>query len=175
MARDWAETTLGERVLHAMKAAGYANRQNAFARDAKLPNPTLSRLANDKSPTAVRRSADVLSKIAEVAKVDPTWLARGTGEPTVTNGAAPENDEPYPSKRPAAAALRGLIDDQAIDAMLSEEHRGSTSDPGEAFWIGRAKWWHRQRQQVAAELKMPPEMAEAPTLEGRPKKGRKSA
>ncbi len=173
MPRKWAESTLGERVEYAIKLAALGS-QNDFARAAGLKTATLSRAKNDANPTAQHRAGDTIAAIARTAMVDTAWLVSGVGEP---KGKAAEPVEPnrYPSKTTAAKALAGIVDPEAIDAMLSEEHRGSTEDPGAPFWVGRAKWWHQERKRLAAELKapaMPAEMDEAPKIEARPKKKR---
>lgn len=85
-----------------------------------------------------------------------------------------EYDLRYPTKRTAAALLKNIVDDEAIELMLNEEHVGSEGDPGEEFWIESAKRWHRRRTKLRADVKaMPPELAEELPMTGRPKKGKK--
>lgn len=78
---------------------------------------------------------------------------------------------------PAAEAMRGLVDEEAIRAMLSEEHRGSSEDPGEQFWMERARWWHMERARLrhliemdGGALEQPPPLAPRPKAERGKKK-----
>jgi transcriptional regulator with XRE-family HTH domain len=159
MAKNWAKSTLGDRVTHVVDTAIAAKRvssQNAFARAAGLEHATLSRVANDRSLTAEHRTGDTITKIARMGNVSERWLSSGEGSPdapAVADEASP--DPRYPSKVSAARAMRGVHDDAAIEAMLSEEHRGSIEDPGAEFWIGRIKWWQRERERARAEIGAP--------------------
>lgn len=157
------KTTLGARVEEAIRRSGLAH--NEFSRASGVSTPVLSRLKADTAETAGKRSAEELAKVARVGGVDLMWLAMGV-EPKAS--ALTPQSERYPSKAPAARAMRGILDDDAIEAMLSEEHYGSTEDPGAVFWMTRAKWWHEQR----AKMRKPGASGidGSPPLEPRPKK-----
>jgi hypothetical protein len=97
-------------------------------------------------------------------------VRRHLGEPEEPT----QTEHRFPSKFPAAEILHGLVSEEAINAMLREDHRGSTSDPGTDFWIGRAKHWEAERRKAKRDIarELPPELAEEPPLEPRPKKGK---
>jgi hypothetical protein len=97
-----------------------------------------------------------------------------TGE-TIDTRTRLERAERFPSRKAAAAALRGLVDDEAIDAMMSEEHYGTDGDPGADFWLERAAWWNRKRKELREGF-VPPstDLDEPPPMTARPKKVNRS-
>lgn len=80
----------------------------------------------------------------------------------------------YPTRAPAAAIMRGLVSDEAIEAMLTEEHWGTTSDPGLDFWVERAQFWEARRAELESKLRpvATPDLDAPPPMEPRPRKRR---
>lgn len=115
----------------------------------------------------LRKLGDLGVGGAKAARAIRRYLGIGGETRTV------ERDERYPAKRVAAALLRGLISDEAIDAMLSEEYRGGELNPSEEFFIARGRFFEKRRLELKAELQPPPvpaELARPLPMEGRPKK-----
>lgn len=168
--KDWKASTLGERVEFALKRSGLAH--NVFARAAGLETATLSRVKADQSIGGKHeRQGSTLEPIARVAKVSLRWLTSGDGDPDDAPALVTAPATRYPSKVPAAAAMRGIVSEEAIEAMLSEEHAGTTTDPGPGFWMDRAVWWDDERKKRAAREPHP--IDEPPPMLPRPKKGKK--
>ncbi len=80
----------------------------------------------------------------------------------------------YPTRAPAAAIMRGLVSDEAIEAMLTEEHWGTISDPGIDFWVERARFWEARRREIQLQFGpvQTPELDSPPPMEPRPRKRR---
>lgn len=98
---------------------------------------------------ATRPAHDTLAALARAAGVSVEWLASGEGEPRLEGARAAqpglhlEYVERYPSRREAAAALAGLVRQDAIDGVL-RWHLHNEEDPGMAWWIERIKELARQ-------------------------------
>lgn len=138
--RDWRKTTLGARVRHAVERSK-AGSNNAFAKAAGIASGPFSRIINDQSTGKVHRSPTLLAAIARAGGVSLHWLSTGEGQPEERHHEAPSvaaGPDRYPSRRAEAEALRGLVSDSAINAMLVEEHKGAPeTDPGAEHWFAR--------------------------------------
>lgn len=167
------KTTLGERVEAVIKRSWLG--QNAFGRKAGVSSPVLSRYKSDTNRTATKRSGDILKRIATAGNASLDWLTSGEGD--IEENPSEPTDNRYPSKQPAAKMLRGVVDDEAIEAMLSEEHYGSTADPGADYWIDRAQWWHQRRHKAIAAVSGPgvkDPTEESPPMEARPRSNQRT-
>lgn len=170
MPRDWSASTFGERV--AFVAAKFPT-QNKLGVAAGIESGPLSRLVNTKTRTAGNRSADLVTRIARAGGVSTEWLSTGEGQPeTASEASSAAAPVAYPSKLSAAKGMEGLVDPQAIAAMMTEEHRGSDEDPGPEFWTERILWWQRERERRRAQLAEPAPADEPPPMAPRPRRSR---
>lgn len=164
---------IAARLRRALLARGLS--QTELAEKAGIDKGHLSKLLKGERGESTRK--ETREKLAGALDVDAQWLFAGYGPDPFGGGgsgqyeAVKPNDDRYPSKRAAAAALQGVVAQQAIEAMMSEEHSGSDGDPGADFWFDRGLWWDRKRRDAMG----PPvsDLEDPPPLAGRPKKEKK--
>lgn len=116
-------STLAERIALMVKETGLS--QNALGRAVGIESGPMSRLANDQSEES-ERSAAHLVKLALEHGYSPVWLVLGRGEKRSfgnTEGSVPS------AVGAVAAALSGIYDPEAIEAMRQEPHGPNASDP----------------------------------------------
>lgn len=130
--RDWEESSLGERLKHALKLRGWS--VNHLGKVTGLTGGPVSRLSRRTERTA--GSPDGLIKIADALKVELRWLADGRG-PIERHQQTRTADE----RRALAAELarEDGIQDAAIEAVLAEEIRGEDAQRSTMWWGRRIR------------------------------------
>lgn len=160
--------TVGKRLQRAMAARGLSQRE--LAKVTKLEASTISRFASDARGDQPRK--ETREKLATALDVSVGWLWAGEQpDPFGLPAEATASTARYPSKVAAAQAMRGLLDPEAIAAMITEEAGGVGSegvDPGPEYWTERAQWWHEKRRQTRAAVD--PKLDAAAPMVPRPKR-----
>lgn len=154
----------GERVKAELKKRKLSARY--LAQQSGLDEGSLSRLIRgERNPTG-----ESLQKIASALGVTTQYLLTGSNEPEPP---APEvrsttvvYEDDYPSRAAVIALLRGKVDPQVFDALVTIRFE-LDGDPGEEFWLKEVRRLKRLRDRfevdAGAELqpmpgdRMPPE------------------
>lgn len=121
-------STPADRVTWLLKQVWSDNR-SAMARDIGVTHSVLTKIASGTQAPG----RQVLSKLAEHPKVNPTWLLTGSGEPLLVKNDSPEEGWPLPI---AAQALPG--DMEKFRALLSGE-----SFPVAGAFYRPSRYWLR--------------------------------
>lgn len=175
---------IGERLRRAMVARGLD--QATLAAASGVDKSHISRLLKGDRGEGMRKGTR--QKLADALKVTDAWLFAGVGPSPLGDTASPspsatvtteqmvadliaDSISRYPSKVAASAALRGVVSQQAIDAMMTEEHKGSTGDPGSDFWFQRGVWWEHKIRAGKTEVESG-SLDEPPPMEPRARKKR---
>lgn len=107
------------------------------------------------------RVGDPLMKIAEaLSKAAPA----PTSQPA--NERAPQRsivyDDPYPNRPPAVALLRGLIEDESVESLLSVRER--TGDMAIEDWVNEGLRLQKERERIRTQRSEPAAPAPAAPL-----------
>jgi hypothetical protein len=100
--------------------------------------------------TGQRKVGDKLIKIADA-------LAKSPAHPTTGSKESPKRtvvyDDPYPNRAPAVALLRGLVEPETIESLLSIRNR--TGDMSIDEWVEEGLLTQRRRQKIREDLNQP--------------------
>ena len=125
----------------------------AFEEKHGISNGTLGALATGKRS---RPSPEILQAVAAAFGVSVAWLV---GEEVAPSEAAPaperttELDDRYPTRREAIALLRGVVDEQVLEAVALQSLEAK-SDPGLEHWTKEIRKLSKLRSDIAREIEV---------------------